>query len=187
MNKTYNYLLPLLLVLASCKTMQQKNGNTNSTTIADKNIVYETKVSNSTSYLFGSINETVLTTDTLCKTWFVENKKYGLANPETIAIFTNKKNNFELLVFGGTWCEDTHNLLPKLYRVAEESGYDKNKITVIAVDINKKAPSNLHTLYSITNVPTFIVLQNKKEIGRVVEYGKTGDAIKELAAIIEKL
>jgi hypothetical protein len=36
-------------------------------------------------------------------------------------------------------------------------------------------------------VPTFIILQNGKEMGRVVEYGKTGNVEKELADIVAKL
>ena len=37
---------------------------------------------------------------------------------------------------------------------------------------------------NITNVPTIIVMKNGKEIGRVVEYGKTGKWDKELAEIV---
>ena len=38
--------------------------------------------------------------------------------------------------------------------------------------------------FAVTNVPTFIVMKNGKEIGRVVEYGKTGMPEKEVAQII---
>jgi hypothetical protein len=36
----------------------------------------------------------------------------------------------------------------------------------------------------VRNTPTIIVLKNGKELGRLVEYGKTGRWDRELAAII---
>ena len=37
---------------------------------------------------------------------------------------------------------------------------------------------------AVINVPTFIVMKNGKEIGRVVEYGKTGQWDKEIGEVI---
>ena len=87
----------------------------------------------------------------------------------------------------GTWCHDSNNLLPKLYRLLDKSGYPESKVLLIAVDRNKKAYHNIQEKYNITNTPTFLVMQNGKEIGRVTEYGKTGYMEKELGAIISGL
>ena len=84
----------------------------------------------------------------------------------------------------GTWCEDSKNLLPVFYRLVDKSDYPDSRITLVGVDRAKTAPKNLHTKYKITNVPTFIVIRNGKEIGRVVEYGKTGSIDKELGGIV---
>lgn len=120
-------------------------------------------------------------------TWMTENRKYGTADATAVKVFAEKKNLFSVLIFGGTWCHDTQNILPLFYRLVDKSGFPDNQITVVGVDRQKTAPKKLHTTWNITMVPTFIILQNGKEMGRVVEYGKTGNVERELADIVSKL
>jgi hypothetical protein len=54
----------------------------------------------------------------------------------------------------------------------------------LGVDRSKKTIQHLSEAFNILNVPTIIVLKDGKEIGRVVEYGKTGMFDKELGEII---
>ena len=58
---------------------------------------------------------------------------------------------------------------------------------VECVDHNKKTVQHLSETFNVTNVPTFIVMKNGKEVGRVVEYGESGEAMKELGKIAEAL
>ena len=120
-------------------------------------------------------------------TWMTENRKYGSADAGAVKIFSEKKDQFTLLIFIGTWCHDSQNLLPLLFRLTDKSGFPDNRIQIVGLDRIKTAPNNWHQVWNITNVPTFIVLQNGKEAGRVVEYGTTGNMEKELAAIVAKL
>ncbi len=138
-----------------------------------------------TKVLKGYINRSVLESDTAFK-WFAANMKYGTADASAVEVFKNNSANFSMVIFGGTWCEDTQNLLPVFYRLVIKSGYPENKITLIAVDRAKTAPDDLHKTYHITNVPTFIVMRDGKEVGRVVEYGKEGQIDKELGEIVLK-
>jgi thiol-disulfide isomerase/thioredoxin len=133
--------------------------------------------------LKGYINRSILESDTAFK-WFGENLKYGQANTAAVNAFKNNASKFSMIVFGGTWCHDTQNLLPVFYRLVDKSGYPENKITLVAVDREKTGPDNLHKTYNITNVPTFIVMKDGKEVGRVVEYGKEGAIDKELGEIV---
>jgi thiol-disulfide isomerase/thioredoxin len=120
-------------------------------------------------------------------TWMTENRKYGSADAGAVKIFSQQKDLFTVLIFGGTWCHDSQNILPVFYRLVDKSGFPDNRITLVGVDRQKTAPHNWHTTWNITMVPTFIILQNGKEMGRVVEYGKTGNVEKELADIVTKL
>ncbi|MDI9363544.1 MAG: thioredoxin family protein [Flavobacterium sp.] len=136
--------------------------------------------------LKGIINRSQVESDTAFA-WFKENMQYGQPDAAAVAAFRQHKADFTMIVFGGTWCEDTQNLLPKFYKLVDKSGYPESSITLVAVDRQKTTFNNLHTTYNIANVPTFIVLKAGKEIGRVVEYGKDGDMVKELGAIVSKL
>ena len=98
--------------------------------------------------------------------------------------FESGKATIQFLVFGGSWCDDTQFILPKFFKLQELSGFPDSAITLLAVDRDKKTVGQLSAAFNITNVPTIIVMKEGKEIGRVVEYGKTGNWDKELADLI---
>lgn len=167
----------VLSFLISCATSRQAGliRSTKYTILPDS----ETKV------MKGYINRSTIESDTTFK-WFAENMKYGTADVSAVESFKNNSANFSIVIFGGTWCHDTQNLLPVFYRLVDKSGYPENKITLIAVDRAKTAPDDLDKTYHITSVPTFIVMKDGKEVGRVVEYGKEGQIDKELGEIVAK-
>jgi len=138
---------------------------------------------NGTKILKGFITKQNLATDTAF-TWFAENQKAYTPNTATLQTLKNNKNSFCFLVFGGTWCDDTKVILPKFFSLSEAAGISQDQITLLGVDRNKKTIQHLSEAFNITNVPTIIVLKEGKEIGRVVEYGKSGMFDKELGEII---
>jgi thiol-disulfide isomerase/thioredoxin len=138
---------------------------------------------NGSKALKGIIKRSLLLNDTSFK-WFIENSKYGEADASAVAAFQKNGPKVTLLVFSGTWCEDSHNLLPKFYRLIDKAGFPESKVVLIAVDRSKTAVQQLHKKYQLKTVPTFIVLLNGKEVGRVEEYGKTGYMEKELGEIV---
>ncbi|MFZ4056766.1 MAG: thioredoxin family protein [Ferruginibacter sp.] len=134
--------------------------------------------------LKGIINQEVMQKDTSFQ-WFAANQKSY--QPDTAYIQALKKiknNKMQLIVFGGTWCEDTQFILPRFFKLAELAEITSDKISLLGVDRAKQTLGNLSAAMGITNVPTIIVLKNGKELGRVVEYGKTGQWDKELAELI---
>jgi len=115
--------------------------------------------------------------------WFKQNMLLGTANTQAIDAFKKNGSKFQVVIFFGTWCEDSQNLVPVFYRLADKSAYPVENITLIGVDRAKTTLDNLHKAFHITNVPTFIVMKDGKELGRVVEYGKYGEIDKELGEI----
>lgn len=115
--------------------------------------------------------------------WYAQNFKTFTPNTAVVNQYANKQG-ISLLVFGGTWCDDTKQLLPKFFATTEAAKFPENNITLVGVDRDKKTLFNLSEVFAVTNVPTFIVLKDGKEVGRVVEYGKTGTPEKEVAEII---
>lgn len=116
--------------------------------------------------------------------WFAANQKGYAPYAAALQSLKSNKDSVQFLVFGGTWCQDTQFILPKFFTLSEAAGLSQNQITLLGVDRSKKTIQHLSETFNILNVPTIIVLKDGKEIGRVVEYGKTGMFDKELGEII---
>jgi thiol-disulfide isomerase/thioredoxin len=133
----------------------------------------------------GTISKEILLADTTLK-WYGSNQKGYSPNAAALAGLQKQKDSVQLLVFMGTWCEDSQNIIPKFFALTEKAGFADSKITLVGVDRNKKTYSHLTDALNITNVPTIIVYKKGKEVGRVVEYGKYGMYDKELGEILVK-
>jgi thiol-disulfide isomerase/thioredoxin len=131
----------------------------------------------------GIISREVLQNDSTFK-WYAENLKGYTPNAAAVEALKKNADSIQLLTFMGTWCEDSHNIIPKFYSLLDVAGFSKDRVTLIGVDRNKKTLSHLAEALNVKNVPTIIVLKNGKELGRVVEYGKYGMFDKELGEII---
>src|SRR5687768_542085 len=116
--------------------------------------------------------------------WYAGNQKGYTPYAAALQSLKNNKDSVQFLVFAGTWCPDTQFILPKFFSLSDAAGVSQNQITLLGVDRNKKTIQHLSETFNILNVPTIIILKNGKEIGRVVEYGKTGMFDKELGEII---
>lgn len=144
------------------------------------------KTRNNVKVLNGIINKYVVMNDSAFN-WYANNQAgYNIADISILNAFEKNKDSVQFIVFGGTWCEDTQNILPKFFRLQEKSGVADNRITFFGVDGNKKSLGNITSAMNIKNVPTIIVMKNGRELGRVIEYGTTGKWDKELADILSK-
>lgn len=133
--------------------------------------------------LKGIISRQVLLSDSSFK-WYAESLKGFTVRTDAREALAAKKDSIRLLVFIGTWCEDSHFIIPKLYATTDAAGFPDSQITLIGVDRNKTTLGNLTETLQVKNVPTIIVLKNGVETGRIVEYGKYGMFDKELAEIV---
>jgi len=134
--------------------------------------------------LKGIITKYVLQNDTTFN-WYGSSKNSYTPSVEIVNTMAAVKDKLQFIIFGGTWCEDTQNILPKFFKLQEQSGIPDSSISFFVVDRAKQTVSNFASAFKITNVPTIIIMKDGKEIGRVVEYGKTGQWDKELAEIID--
>lgn len=116
--------------------------------------------------------------------WMTEGTDAYQPDAEDISHLKSELNKYQLVVFMGTWCEDSHNLIPKLYKVLEASSYPAQQLTLCGLDREKKGKGTAHEEYKVLYVPTIIVLSNGKEVGRITEtVRKSVEA--DLAAIIK--
>lgn len=117
--------------------------------------------------------------------WYHSSQMNYTPAPEVVQAMQNAIGKKQLVIFGGTWCEDTQFVLPKFFKLQEQSGLPDGAVSLFAVDRAKQTIGGINKAFKITNVPTIIVMENGKEIGRVVEYGSTGQWDKELAALLK--
>ena len=118
-------------------------------------------------------------------TWMQEN--YKAYQPHTAGLQTLRqyKDSVRFLVFMGTWCEDSHFIIPRLYAMIDAAGFSESRITLIGADRSKQSWGNIMEALSVKNVPTIIVYHQGKEVGRVVEYGKYGQFDREIGEIVK--
>jgi thiol-disulfide isomerase/thioredoxin len=133
--------------------------------------------------LKGILSRDIFEKDTAFK-WFIENQKGFKPQEAAVTGLTELKDSIELLVYMGTWCEDSHFVIPRFYALLDKAAFPKDRVTLIGVDRDKKTLSHLAEALGVTNVPTIIVMKKGKEMGRVIEYGPDGLFDKELGIIL---
>lgn len=119
--------------------------------------------------------------------WYAQNAKLTKPNADAVTAIAAKADRISIIIFGGTWCEDTHQLLPKYLSLLEAAKFPDDRLTLVAVDRAKTTVGNLHKLFNITNVPTCIVMKDGKEVGRIIEFGKTTFVDKELGEMVASI
>ncbi|GAA4320587.1 thioredoxin family protein [Flaviaesturariibacter amylovorans] len=135
--------------------------------------------------LKGFMTKKDLVTDTAFA-WWGENLKGFTPNADAVTALRAQKDSIHILAFGGTWCGDTKHILPKVYGTLEAAGLSQERITLLGVDRRKQTVHNLAAAFNVTLVPTFIVLKNGQEVGRIVEYGSMGMPEMEIGQIVGK-
>lgn len=134
-------------------------------------------------YIKGFISKQKLKTDPSYG-WYHRQTEDYTPDASVVSAFKSAKDSVRILAFSGLWCDDTKYIIPRFYAIADAAGMDSSRIVMLGVDRDKKTIELLAETFDVTLVPTLIVLKNGKEVGRVVEYGKTGEFDKELAALM---
>lgn len=106
--------------------------------------------------------------------WFRKNyERYELDSELIDQIKLNLKN-YDITLFLGTWCGDSKQEVPRLYKVLEASNFPIEQLTVIALGIApemyKQSPQHEEAGLNIHRVPTVIFYKNGKEMNRIVEH-----------------
>jgi thiol-disulfide isomerase/thioredoxin len=101
--------------------------------------------------------------------WF--NSEY--TNYDVDTDFLNKSNhNFDgkiIKIVLGTWCSDSRREVPRIIKILDFIGFPPDKLLFIGVDRNKNGLYDEAEDLNIEYVPTIIVYESGKEIGRIIE------------------
>lgn len=118
--------------------------------------------------------------------WMKNDISWYKPNADCVANLTTVKDTIQLIVFVGTWCEDSHIVFPQLLKMLDQVGFNAKRLTVIGVDRQKTTLGSLTQALNVTKAPTIMVMKGGKEIGRVEEFGKYGVYDQELAEVLAK-
>jgi thiol-disulfide isomerase/thioredoxin len=98
-------------------------------------------------------------------------KEYASYMPEAEIIGKLKNLVFgqKILIVMAFWCSDSHQQVPRFYKLLDQLRYHYGQVEVISVDRNKMAGELDITPYNIERVPTFIFYEGSSETGRIIE------------------
>ena len=101
--------------------------------------------------------------------WFIP--AYEDYTPDTATLTTLQQHihTIQIAIYMGNWCQDCREQVPAFYKILDAILFDADKLLVIGMDRDKNIPGEGIPLPDIQRIPTFIVLQDSKEIGRIVE------------------
>jgi thiol-disulfide isomerase/thioredoxin len=89
----------------------------------------------------------------------------------------------EIVLFHGAWCADCQREVPRFMRILELADNPQLQLVEYEVNPQKQDVMGKFQEYGIESVPTFIVMSNGKELGRITE--KPEQSLEEdLAAIV---
>ncbi len=113
-------------------------------------------------------------------TWNEWQQKAGWHNYDAPNYIPNEKickeladsiqtNQYDFIIFTSSWCPDCMVQMPRIMKLLDKIGIDKNLCSIYGLDYKKTEPTGIYLTYEIKRVPTLIILKNNDEIGRIVE------------------
>jgi thiol-disulfide isomerase/thioredoxin len=101
--------------------------------------------------------------------WYKDGYFNYRSNISAVNFIKEMPKDIQFMVFAGTWCEKSQQLLPQFYKVLDLAGISRQRVTLCFLDRDKRSPQGLENNYSINSTPVFIILQKGLEIGRITE------------------
>ena len=83
-----------------------------------------------------------------------------------------KFNDIEIIALFGSWCPDSQREVPRFLEILKIVDYPMDMLTILAVDRNKVIDGIDVSKYDLKFVPTFIIIKDGKELGRIIEEPK---------------
>ena len=105
--------------------------------------------------------------------WFTKNFSDYKVDTTTAVQLRKNISGKSFIIFMGTWCGDSKREVPRMYKLLDYCGVKSSDVQLIMLNsydsVYKQSPTHEERGMNIHRVPDLIVLENKNEIGRIVE------------------
>jgi X-X-X-Leu-X-X-Gly heptad repeat protein len=105
--------------------------------------------------------------------WFTKNYNEYTVDTATAEKFRSLLADKQIRIFMGTWCGDSRREVPRMFKILDFCGVPSTRIQLILLNnadsFYKQDPAHDERGINIHRVPDLIVMDHKKEIGRIVE------------------
>jgi thiol-disulfide isomerase/thioredoxin len=119
--------------------------------------------------LIGISDIGALKSDTSFSKWFNEEYETYHLNTKDLKELSGFDSTYSIIIVMGTWCSDSRREVPRFIKILDTLNYPVSKIKMIYVDREKKdMDGSVDSLY-IKLVPTIIIYNEGKELGRIEE------------------
>lgn len=174
--KTLFLFFSLLIITSACNSSKEKkqmneddSKNLTVDSTMNKETINDTITSDGTFILLGPANRKGLQMEAF-QSWYKPGYDDYEVDMATVEKLKPLLKDSKITVFMGTWCEDSQRETPHFYKIMDSVGFNESNLNLITVSEEKTTPSGLEKGKNITNVPTFIIMKDDKELGRIVEY-----------------
>jgi thiol-disulfide isomerase/thioredoxin len=124
-------------------------------------------------YLLGKIDKKGLQGENY-NSWFTKNYEDYEPNEAVVSAIASELKTYSIKLFMGTWCGDSKQEVPRLYKVLEACNFPMEQLSVVAVSrqasMYKQSPEHEEAGLNIHRVPTIIFYKNFQEVNRIVEH-----------------
>ncbi len=103
------------------------------------------------------------------KSWFVPAYQEYIPDSASVAYLKKHLRDKVIEIYMGTWCPDSREHVPHMLKVLDRAGFPRKKIRIYALRRHYNDDPVVNGK-DIIRVPTFIIFEDKKELGRIIEY-----------------
>jgi thiol-disulfide isomerase/thioredoxin len=116
--------------------------------------------------------------------WFDEEYDNYQTDSLKMVILKENLNLYKITIVLGTWCSDSRREFPRFIKILQESNYDFENLSIIAVNRRNNEKFIGAEDLSINFVPTFILSVEEVEIGRIEESPKRDNLESDILEIL---
>jgi len=108
--------------------------------------------------------------------WYQKNYNDYKVDSATCVFIRPLLKDKSITIFLGTWCGDSKREVPRILKMLDCCGFPEKQLQLIMVsnleNAYKQSPQHEEKGRNIVRVPTIIIEEKGKEVGRIVEFPK---------------